>query len=144
MKYMPYFRRGNKRGFGGGLLILICIALTGCKSSGRDHSAVFVDRDSAFAIDGEPDPLRLVVEIDAEGKLRLNKIETGTMSDISDLSERIKVIFDDREKGGMHEREILIDTKIRIESQDFENLVRTLADLKASPIRVIKNDPKKQ
>ena len=83
----------------------------------------------------------LIVEIDESGKLRLNKIETGTTADTSLLAEKLEVIFDDRERAGVTEREVLIDPTITVGSEDFEKLVKTLADLNASPIRIIKNDP---
>jgi len=82
----------------------------------------------------------LVLEIDEGGRLRLNKIETGTTRDMSLLAEKLKVIFADREKSGIDEREVLIDPKIQPETEGFEELVRTLADAKATPIRVIRND----
>ena len=83
----------------------------------------------------------LIVEIDEGGRLRLNKIETGTTRDMSLLAEKLEVIFADREKAGINEREVLIDPEIKVESEGFEKLVKTLVELKASPIRVIKNNP---
>lgn len=121
-------------------ILLICASVFGCENSAATHRIQFVDRNQVSSHALTPQPLMLIVEIDAGGRLRLNKIETGTISDVSDLSEKIKVIFDDREKRGINEREVLIDSKINAEGEGFEKLLKTLADLKASPIRVIKND----
>lgn len=113
----------------------------GCNSSAKNYPVDLVERNGVSSLDKKANPLMLVVEIGADGRLNLNKIETGTISDVSDLSEKIKVIFNDREKAGINEREVLIDSKIKAEGEGFEKLVKTLADLKASPIRIIKNDP---
>ena len=120
--------------------LLICSTFFSCTSSATNHSVEFVDRSAAFSQGVLPQSLMLVLEIDEGGRLRLNKIETGTTRDMSLLAEKLKVIFADREKSGIDEREVLIDPKIQPETEGFEELVRTLADAKASPIRVIRND----
>jgi hypothetical protein len=122
------------------LLILICAISFGCKSSAADHGVEFVDRSAAFSQGALPQPLMLIVEIDVGGRLRLNKIETGTTRDMSLLVEKLDVILADREKTGIDEREVLIDPKILPETESLEELIRVLADAKASPIRVIRND----
>ena len=121
--------------------VLIFATFFGCKSSAANHTVEFVDRSAAFSQGILRQPLMLIVEIDESGKLRLNKIETGTTADTSLLAEKLEVIFDDRERAGVTEREVLIDPTITVGSEDFEKLVKTLADLNASPIRIIKNDP---
>jgi hypothetical protein len=121
--------------------LLIGAAFFGCTSSAADQRIEFVDRSAAFSRDNLPQPLMLVVEIDERGGLRLNRIETGTTRDTSLLAEKLEVIFADREKAGISEREILIDAKITAETEGYEELIKTLADAKASPIRVIRNNP---
>ena len=81
----------------------------------------------------------LVVEIDEDGKLSLNKIETGTIADVSLLSEKLKAIFEDREKTSIEEREVVIDPQGKVKNEDVEKLIENLADVKASPIRVVRN-----
>ncbi len=114
------------------------LAFFGCQDSTRILEVEVVDGNDVFAIGSKPNPLLLVVEIDENGQLYLNKIETGAIDDVTELSGKLKVIFDDREKAGISEREVLIAPKIKIERENFEKLVTTLADLKASPVRMIK------
>src|SRR5688500_10884643 len=97
--------------------VLICATFFGCKSSAANHSVEFVDRSAAFSQDILPQPLLLIVEIDEGGRLRLNRIETGTTGDMSSLAEKLEVIFADREKAGIDEREVLIDPKINVETE---------------------------
>jgi len=119
---------------------LICATFFGCKSSAAHHGVEFVDRSATFSQDILPQQLRLIVEIDEGGTLRLNKIETGTTHDMSLLAEKLEVIFADREKFGIDEREVLIDPKINIETERYEELIKVLSDANATPIRVIRND----
>jgi hypothetical protein len=56
------------------------------------------------------------------------------------LAEKLEVIFADREKFGIDEREVLIDPKINIETERYEELIKVLSDANATPIRVIRND----
>jgi len=56
------------------------------------------------------------------------------------LSEKLKVIFDDREKTSIKEREVVIYPKGKIKNEDMEKLIKNLANAKASPVRVIKNN----
>lgn len=84
--------------------------------------------------------LRLVVEIDENGRLSLNKIETGTIRDLTSLTEKLKIIFDDREKAGIGEREIVIDPQGSVKNADLEKLIEGLAGVKAAPVLIIKNN----
>lgn len=85
-------------------------------------------------------PLRLVVEIDENGRLSLNKIETGTIGDLTVLNEKLQAVFDDREKAGIGEREVVIDPQGSVKNEDVEKLIENLAAAKAAPIRIIKNN----
>lgn len=118
-------------------IFMICFTFSGCQDSPKNYRVDLVDRNAVFALDKKPNPLMLVVEIDENGKLSLNKIETGTISDLSVLSEKIKVLFDDREKAGINEREVVIDPQGKVKNEDLEKLIESLAGVKASPIRVI-------
>ena len=119
--------------------ILVILGLFGCQAPEK-FRVDFVDRNDVFHFDQKSDPLTLVVEIGEDGKLRLNRIETGTIDDTTELSEKLKAIFDDRKHAGMEQTEVTIDPQPRVETDDLEKLVTILADLNASPIRVVRND----
>jgi biopolymer transport protein ExbD len=118
----------------------ICLSFIGCKGSAKIYPVDFVDRSAVFALDKKPNPLLLVVEITEDGKLSLNKIETGMISDLTVLSEKLEVIFDDREKAGINEREVVIDPQSNVKNEDLEKVIKSLAGVKAAPIRIIKNN----
>lgn len=119
-------------------IFAVCLLLQGCQNSGK-YPVYFVDRNSAFLADQKQNPLRLIVEI-KEVKLSLNKIETGTLDDVSLLSEKLKAVFDDRKRAGIDEREVVIDPQDRIESEKLEKLIECLTKAEAKPILVIKNN----
>ena len=123
------------------LIFGIFLLISGCQESVNTYQVAFVDRSKVFPTGSwgksSIDPLMLVVEIGEDGKLSLNKIETGT---IESLTEKIGVIFDDRQKTGVTQREIFIDSKGNVAEQDLERLIESLAEMKAEPIRVIKNE----
>ena len=124
-------------------IVVICLSFLGCQESAKNYPVDFVDRKAIFPIGNhiqKSNPLMLVIEIADDGKLSLNKIETGTIADTTLLSEKLKVIFDDREKASIKGREVVIDLKGKVKSEDLEKLVESLANAKASPIRVIKNN----
>ncbi len=122
------------------IIFVICLSFLGCQNSATNHSVGFVDRSAVFALNKKPNPLRLVVEISEDGRLSLNKIKTGTISDLSVLSEKVEAIFDDRQKAGTDEREVMIDPQGKVKNEDLEKLIENLAGVKAAPIRIIKND----
>jgi len=121
------------------LIAAIWFASFGCQNSVKNYPIDFIDR-RAVLLNKQPNPLLLVVELDESGRLSLNKIETGTISDLSNLSEKVEVIFEDREKAGISEREIVIDPQGNVKNEDLEKLIESLAAAKAAPIRVIKNN----
>lgn len=116
----------------------ICLLLIGCRGSARNYPVDFVDRSAVFALDKKLNPLRLVVEITEDGKLSLNKIETGTIADTMMLREKIGAIFDDRKKTGIVEKEVVIDPQGKVNHKDLEKLIECLAEAKAAPIRLIR------
>jgi CHASE2 domain-containing sensor protein len=116
------------------------LAFLDCKSSVKNYPVDFVDRNIALAPDKKANSLLLVVEIDESGNLRLNRIEIGTIANVSLLSEKLKAIFEDRARNSNHEREVLIDRRGEIKKEDLERLIECLKSAKASPIRVVKNN----
>lgn len=122
-------------------ILVFSFSFLNCKSSVKNYPVDFVDRNTLFALDRDRKPLMLVVELDEGGGLSLNKIQIGTIDDVSQLSEKLKVIFDDREKTRIEEREVVIDPQGKFKDEDVEKLIENLAEVKASPIRLIKNNP---
>ncbi len=124
------------------LMIAVCLLLSGCRSSTNYYPVTFVERSEALpeAEIQKTNPLLLVVEINGNGKLKLNKIETGTIADLSVLSEKIEAIFEDRRNNGVTEREIFVDLQGTIKGADLKKLIENLAARNAVPIRVIKNN----
>lgn len=118
---------------------LIAAFLCGaCGAPAENQPPVSIEKNAAFSPEEKSDPLRLVVEIKANGVLSLNRIETGTIADLSVLSEKIEAIFDDRENNGILQREIFIrQNGGDVENEDLEKLIKTLGNLKASPIRIV-------
>ncbi len=120
-------------------IFVLSFSLLDCKSSLKDYPVDFVDRNAVFAFGKKPNPLMLIVGVDENGKLSLNKIETGTIDDTALLSEKLKAIFEDREKTSIKEREVVVDPQGKVKNEDVEKLIENLADVKASPIRVVRN-----
>lgn len=115
----------------------VCLSLPGCKSPSKNYPVEPVDRNALFAFNQKPNPLMLIVSIDENRKLRLNKIETGTIADSSVLTEKLQAIFDDRERVGIDEREVIIDPQGNAGDEDLEKLIESLAVVKAAPIRLV-------
>jgi biopolymer transport protein ExbD len=114
-----------------------------CSSPAESSPVVFVDEADALAGDSgnrSVNPLLLVVEIDGQGKLSLNKIETGTIDNTTILSATLKTIFEDRQKAAIDERGVLVEMNGEVRHEDFEKLIETLSHAEAMPIRVIKGN----
>jgi hypothetical protein len=120
-------------------ILMICFVLSGCENSPKIVRVDLIDQKPA-ALNKKPNPLLLVVGVDRKGGLSLNKIETGTTADLTILTGTLKIIFDDREKTGIKGKEIIIDPQASVKNDDLEKLIESLADLKAAPIRVVKNN----
>ncbi|MEZ5426856.1 MAG: hypothetical protein R2747_11355 [Pyrinomonadaceae bacterium] len=123
------------------LISVICHLLFGCRDSTKNYRVDLVNRNSVFPPDRSPDPLLLVIRVEKEGRLSLNKIETGTTADPSLLSEKLEAIFLDRQRAGVSQTEVIIEIKTEIKKEQLDGLIQTLADANASPIWIIKNDP---
>jgi hypothetical protein len=122
-------------------IIAICLAFFSCQDSPKIIRVDFIDRNEFSMLDKQSNSLLLVVEIDENERLSLNKIETGTMSDLKVLNGILKVVFEEREKAGINEREVIIDPRGNVKNEDLKKLIESLAEVKAAPIRVIKNNP---
>jgi hypothetical protein len=105
----------------------------------KNYPVDFIDR-RAVLLGKKPNPLLLVVEITENGRLSLNKIETGTINNLTILNEKLEVIFNDREKAGISEKGVIIDPQGNVKDEDLEKLIESLAAVKSAPIRVIKNN----
>ena len=118
---------------------MICFALSGCENLPKIVRVDLIDR-SVAALNETRNPLLLIVEIDERGRLCLNKIETGTTADLTVLTGKLKIIFDDRKKSGITQREITIDPQGNVKNDDLEKLIENLTAAKSAPIRIIKNN----
>lgn len=114
-----------------------CLLFSGCKYSAESQPVEFVNRN---AMSNFKNPYLLTVKIEKDGKLLLNKIETGTISDLREFAEKIKAIFADRQRNGVFYKEIIIDADESTQTQDLEKVVECLVNAKAAPIRLIKDD----
>ena len=121
--------------------IMIWLALSGCRSSPKIVRVDLIDRTDVTAPGKKPNPRLLVVGLDENGRLSLNKIDTGTISDFAVLNEKLRVVFDDREKAGNGEREVVVDPQTDVKNDDLEKLIENLAAAGAAPLRIIRNEP---
>lgn len=104
---------------------------------------MFVDESDVLAVDsgeGFVGSLSLTVEINGEGKLSLNRIDTGTIGDTTILRDKLKAIFEDRQKESVDERGIFVEMNGTVKHEDFEKLIDALRRTDAAPIRVIKGN----
>ena len=91
-------------------------------------------RDVTISADRVVEPLRLHITIIANGGIRLNEIDTGTISDTTELGEKLRVVFADRKLGGIANREVIVES----DGRDISRLVEELERVGATPIRIIK------
>ena len=125
------------------LALFLSISLQACGSPARSSSVVFVDESDVLAVDsgeGFVGSLSLTVEINGEGKLSLNRIDTGTIGDTTILRDKLKAIFEDRQKESVDERGIFVEMNGTVKHEDFEKLIDALRRTDAAPIRVIKGN----
>ena len=112
----------------------------GCKYSAENHRVEFVNRNAVSEFNHKNNPYLLTVKLEKDGKLLLNKIETGTTADLNEFAEKIKAVFADRQRNGVFYKEIIIDADERMQKHDLEKVIECLANAKAAPIRLIKDD----
>ena len=82
-------------------------------------------------------PLDLVVEIDGQGRLSLNKIETGTVKDMSILKEKLHAVLADRDRWSIPERDVVIEVEGSIDHSDLDALIGSLKNTGISQITVL-------
>lgn len=98
----------------------------------------FVERSAVFSPSEELNPLRLIIEINEEGRLTLNKIDAGSLDDTTFLSEKLETIFADREKASISARELIILPDYEIENEELEKFIKRL-NISDAPILVIRD-----
>lgn len=98
----------------------------------------------------KPNPLFLLVTLEKDFKIRLNQDETGDFENISPLREKLREIFDDREKNfilreGTNEIEktVVVKVPLLVKFNDLIRLVQSLAEAGASPIKLQIDDLEK-
>ena len=89
------------------------------------------DRTNAFT---------LVLTADEEGRLRLNEIEIGTKTDLSELRKRSRTIFSDREQSGIAAKEVILDVRRTFSNDDVRPIVEALEDVGVESIVLIDPD----
>lgn len=122
------------------LPLTVWLLATACRESAKGPAVLFVDQSEVAGgiADQQTDPLMLMVSIDSRGKLRLNRIETGTIDDTTVLGEKLTAVFNDRGKSSIAEREVLVEMEGTVRHVDLETLIAALTEAGASPINVIK------
>jgi len=86
------------------VLLIIFMLISPLKPSRFEAKVPAEPKDDTIS-PAKPNPLTLVVTIDKNGGLLLNKDSMGNVSDTSVLNERLKQVFKDRESSGTAFRE---------------------------------------
>ena len=123
------------------LVFAAWFAFSACQKSSNGAMVTFIDRDEVFTADTfkHADPLLLLIEIDEEGKLTLNRIEVGTIDDLNPLAGKLRTIFEDRARAEIAIQDVVIEMNGNVDGEHFEKLIESLSDIEAAPIRVIKS-----
>jgi hypothetical protein len=123
--------------------LLVSVCLLGCQPSLKssadptDSPVIVIARRDANSAYARDDSLRLVLEVKGDGRLRLNKIDIGNISDTSELSEKLKVIFDERARDGIQNRAVFIEPLKEVDQDQIKALVDVLVQSDASQIQII-------
>lgn len=115
---------------------MCCSLACGCGTPSKDVLVAHVDAARAIAVEGSEPALKLVVEINGEGRLLLNRIDIGNITDTSVLIEKLRMVFEDREKASIAGREVVIQMNGEIMQEDLEKLIDALTEAQASSILV--------
>ena len=136
-----WIESGNPAGLLPAMLVLFCsILASACESTPENRNVFFVDRSVVFP-DGEPvEGQMLVVGINKDRMLSLNKFEIGRITEASLLAEKLNAVFDDRRRAGVNEREVIVEMNGAVGSQDLKKLVEMLESIEAGPIRIVRHD----
>ncbi len=119
------------------LIATVASWVSGCSGRSEDHGSEYFETAHADRLTISDDPLALIVEIGPGGKLSLNRIETGTLADVAALSDKIRVVFEDRKRTGVAERKVYVFSTSRIDRGDLEDLIEKLTETDAMPILVV-------
>ena len=79
------------------------------------------------------EPLSLSISIDSSGQMRLNEIYTGNIADPNELSDRLRSVFEDRDRTGISERGVTIEAPVTF---DISPLVAKLNEIGAAPVEI--------
>lgn len=119
---------------------IVAATLIGCGGPAKDSKVMVVQRTGEYsqAARGEKaDPFSLIVEIDVDGNLYLNKVRRGTIDDPSILVDGLNSIFMDRDMQGHTAREVIIDAGTSASRQVIGNLAEFIDKTDAEPIVII-------
>lgn len=112
---------------------MVAIGCQACHGDGPTPQIHVIDRSRA----GQPDnPLKLIVGVDANGKLTLNEIEVGTIEHPDVLNEKLEAIFEDRRRFLIEESEIRIELTGQVAFDDVSTLISTIREVRPSRITV--------
>ena len=118
-------------------VILVC--LSGCSGPAGQHDARYIDRDGLLVADSQkndPDSLRLIIDVDQDGHVSLNKIQMGSIQDLGQLHDAMVAIFNDRKRQAIEARDVIVITNSHMDSIDLEDLIDMLSSVDAQ-VRVI-------
>lgn len=118
-------------------ILLLGLGLAACGRPHGERPVEFVARDAVCPAGGKTDPRRLLVTVDERGRLALNRIEIGTLDDVSVLAEKLEIVFADRERNGDHVREVIVERRGAVREDDLEKLLDAVSETRAAPVRVI-------
>ena|SRR5687767_7224062 len=103
-------------------------------SAGSGPEVIFGGRTETFDKSG---PFRLTVGINGRGDLTLNKIDCGNVDDLSDLKGKLGIVFEDRRRLDIRDRDIFVEMDGVIPHSDVERLIDSLGGLGVSQITII-------
>lgn len=83
------------------VLLIIFMAISPLKPARFEAKVPAEPKPEDTQIQPRPNPLSLVISMDANQKIRLNTEDRGDVTDTSDLSSRLSQIFKERESGGV-------------------------------------------
>jgi TonB family protein len=94
--------------------------------------------------DSNHDPLGLVVTVSENGKVFLNRVEEGTLSDLSALRARLELIFEQRKENNVFktgtdelEKTVIVKSSTYMNEEQLSKVVGEVKAAGASPVRVM-------
>lgn len=105
---------------------------------------LFSESDGRNTPPAKPNPLTLIVTIDKAGVLFLNNTKTGSVSDTSNLTEKLIQVFKEREQNGIFregtneiEKTVFIKAPRILSYGDFVKVVNAVKGGGAAPINLL-------